>query len=79
MPMCFKFGIAEEAIKSKGQNQQGTVSTEECVPPHYVFSSEEILPLLEPLFPPDTETKVSHWGSAFSFSVSDPHVHTVLI
>ena len=50
--------FTEEAVRIKGQTV-GTVSTEECVPPAHVFASEENQTLLEPLFPPNAETKVS--------------------
>ena len=50
--------ISEEVVRVKGQNV-GTVSTEECVPPTQVFISEELPPLLEPLFPANFEPKVN--------------------
>lgn len=50
--------VLEEAVKVKGQTQQETMSTEECIPPSHIFGSEEVLPLLEPLYPQNTDHKV---------------------
>ncbi|XP_031550707.1 clustered mitochondria protein homolog [Actinia tenebrosa] len=50
--------VEEEAVKSKGESQ-GTISTEECMPPNHVFSSDEVVTLLEPLYPANTVTKVA--------------------
>ncbi|XP_020912314.1 clustered mitochondria protein homolog [Exaiptasia diaphana] len=34
------------------------MSTEECMPPGHVFGSDEVLPMLEPLYPKYTHPKV---------------------
>lgn len=59
MRFLYAFSATEEAVKSKGQNQ-GTISTEECMPPNYVFKSDEMETLLEPLYPANTVPKVQN-------------------
>ncbi|KAK3743452.1 hypothetical protein QZH41_019537, partial [Actinostola sp. cb2023] len=63
--------VEEEALKTKGQSQ-GTMSTEECIPPSHVFGSDEVLPLLEPLYPANTEPKVPNCVKSLAPSSWNP-------
>ncbi|EDO49938.1 predicted protein, partial [Nematostella vectensis] len=58
LSLSFLSAVTGIDVEVKAKGNQGTVSTEDCTPPLQVFGSDELLPLLEPLYPRNSEPKV---------------------